>query len=61
MPSVPRIRQSVTVKLAKAGVDHIDQLATEAGVDRSEMIRRLLAFAVSRMPKGWTPPARKDT
>jgi metal-responsive CopG/Arc/MetJ family transcriptional regulator len=58
MPSPATARQSVTVKLAKTGVDRIDQLAAEASVDRSEMIRRLLAYAAARMPKGWTPPGR---
>jgi hypothetical protein len=61
MPSVPTARQSVTVKLAKSGVERIDQLATEAGVDRTEMIRRMLAFAAWRMPKDWKPPVRKDS
>lgn len=52
----------IGVWLADAGLTVIDQQAKDAGLvkadgkpNRSEMIRRLLAYATRHMPKGWTP------
>lgn len=47
--------QFVGVRLTTAGTEHIDQRAERAGVGRSEMIRRMLAYASAKMPEGWTP------
>jgi hypothetical protein len=47
--------QFVGVRLTKVGADHIDQRAARAGVGRSEMVRRMLAYASVKMPEGWTP------
>jgi len=52
MPAKPSNRQSVTVRLSSVGVERIDVLAAERGVDRSEMVRRLLAYAVTQAARG---------
>lgn len=41
----------VGVKLYPEAIAYIDKLAAVEGVNRSEMIRRLLAEAVTRRPK----------
>jgi hypothetical protein len=49
-------RPLVAIKLSQPGIDHIDQRAeAEAEGNRSEMIRRMLAYAAAHMPKGWHP------
>lgn len=46
----------VAVRMAGTGADRIQQRAEqEAAGNQSEMIRRLLAYAIARMPEGWTP------
>lgn len=45
----------LSVRLAKPGVDAIKDRAEDEGVDRSEMLRRMLAYATRNMPKGWKP------
>lgn len=39
-------RRTVSVKLSWAGVAELDRLAAAEGVDRSELIRRLLREAI---------------
>lgn len=62
MPRPGPRRPAVVIKLAQAGIDHIDQRAAVEvplrgnGVpNRSEMVRRMLAYAAVHMPKGWKP------
>ena len=55
MPRPGPRRPQVAIRLSEAGVEHIDQRAAEQGVNRSEMIRRMLAYASAKMPKGWKP------
>jgi hypothetical protein len=43
-------RVMVGVRLAPGGVARVDQWAELAGCDRSEMIRRMLAYASEHMP-----------
>ncbi len=52
----PPRRPLVALRLSTKGIDLIDQRAKDeaAGV-RSEMIRRMLAYAAQHMPKGWKP------
>ncbi len=51
-------RPLVAIKLSQSGIEHIDQRAeVEADGNRSEMIRRMLAYAAAHMPKGWKPKA----
>ncbi|HEU4541749.1 MAG TPA: ribbon-helix-helix protein, CopG family [Jiangellaceae bacterium] len=46
----------MAIKLSEQGIEHIDQrAAAETAGNRSEMIRRMLAFAAQKMPKGWKP------
>lgn len=43
------------VWLSDAAKDIIDKRAECAEVDRSEMLRRMLAYAARNMPKEWKP------
>jgi len=52
----------VAVRISSAGIAEVDRLAAEAGLfkgngepNRSEMVRRLLAYAVRHMPPQWKP------
>lgn len=56
-------RSLVGIKLSGADIEHIDRRAHEevplkgnGEPNRSEMIRRMLAYAFAHMPKGWHPP-----
>ena len=44
-------RAQVVVRLADAGIAAIDTRAVVAGVNRSEMFRRMLAYAEEHMPE----------
>ena len=48
-------RRLLTVRIAENGVARIDEIAKAEAVDRSEMVRRMLAYATRNMPKGWKP------
>jgi len=50
-------RGRLDVRIGVTGLERIDRVAHEAGVDRSEAARRLLAYAVTHMPAGWHPAA----
>jgi hypothetical protein len=45
----------LSARVAKPGVEAIEQRAKAEGVDRSELIRHMLAYALHHMPKGWKP------
>lgn len=45
----------LTARVSKAGVKRIEELAKAESVERSEMVRRMLAYAARNMPKGWKP------
>lgn len=59
MPRTGPRRVPITVKLSQTGLDHVDQRAGKEipgerpNGKRSEMIRRLLSYAVTHMPEGW--------
>jgi hypothetical protein len=55
MPRPGPRRPLIAIRISDKGRDFIDQRAKEEGVNRSEMTRRLLAYASKHMPKGWTP------
>lgn len=55
MPRPGPRRPLVAVRLSTSGIEYIDKRAAEEGVNRSEMIRRMLAYAGAKMPKGWKP------
>ena len=60
MPSAQARTEFVGLRLTTVGLAYIDQRAA-AEVDgpgnrkRSEMIRRMLAYASAKMPTGWKP------
>jgi hypothetical protein len=56
MPRPGPRRPLVALRISAQGLAHIDQRAAdEAEGVRSEMIRRMLAYAALHMPKGWMP------
>ena len=62
MPRPGPRRPLVAIKMSEDGIKHIDRRATDEGLikgngkpNRSEMIRRMLAYAALHMPKGWQP------
>lgn len=54
MPRPGPRRPPTVVRLSTEGLTLIDRLAAETGMNRSEMIRRMLKYASINMPKGWT-------
>jgi len=48
-------RVTVAVRISEAGLRAIDERADEEDRTRSEIIRRMLAYATWKMPKGWKP------
>lgn len=62
MPRSGPRRAAVAVKLGDSEREQIDQRALDEGLtirggepNRSEMTRRLLAYAMQHMPTGWKP------
>lgn len=45
----------VGVWLSESGAAQIAERAELEKVDKSEMLRRMLAYAIWKMPKGWKP------
>jgi metal-responsive CopG/Arc/MetJ family transcriptional regulator len=52
-PKEPRV--TIAVRVSAAGLTAIDERAEEEDRTRSEIIRRMLAYAVQKMPRGWKP------
>lgn len=48
-------RPTVTFRLAEDAIAFIAARAAEEGIQRSEMIRKMLTYAARHMPKGWKP------
>lgn len=48
-------RPIVGVRVGENGLAWIDKEAERRGINRSEMIRQMLAYAKQHMPKGWKP------
>jgi hypothetical protein len=46
---------TIAVRISSAGLAAIDRRAEEEDRSRSEIIRRMLAYATWKMPKGWRP------
>lgn len=46
---------AVAVRINRDGISHMDARAKLEGVNRSELVRRMLAFASAHMPEGWRP------
>lgn len=51
MPRPGPRRPLISFRISESGLRHIDQLAKEAGVGRSEMIRTLLTEAITARMK----------
>lgn len=45
----------VGVWLSETGAQAIEQRVEAEHTTKSEMLRRMLAYATTRMPKGWKP------
>lgn len=45
----------MTMRLSEAGISALDARARDEQTTRSELIRRMLAYATWKMPKGWRP------
>lgn len=52
MPRTGPRRPAITFRLSDAGLAAVEARAEAAGVKRSEMLRRMLAYAEAKMPKG---------
>lgn len=61
MPRPGPRRPLVAIRLSEAGIEHIDKRAEEAQVSRSEMIRRMLAYASAYMPESWQPNTTRSS
>lgn len=48
-------RTTVAVRLSTTGLGAIDRRARDDARTRSDMIRLMLAYAETNMPKGWRP------
>lgn len=48
-------RPTVTFRIADAGIRRLEERAAAEGVQRSELLRIMLAYADRHMPKGWRP------
>lgn len=46
-------RVSLHVKVHRASREALDKRAADEGLDRSELARRALAYALQKMPRGW--------
>lgn len=55
MPRTGPRRENVVFRMGAAGIEHLDKRAEDEGLNRSEMVRIALIYALSRMPKGWRP------
>lgn len=45
----------VWLRLPPAAITDVDKKAKAAGVKRSELLRRMLAYAARTMPQDWKP------
>ena len=48
-------RVTIAVRISPSGLRAVDQRTEEEDRSRSEMVRRMLAYAAQKMPKGWKP------
>jgi len=46
---------AIAVRVKRTGIDVLNERARVEGVKRSELVRRMLAFASAHMPVGWRP------
>lgn len=61
MPRPGPRRPLIALRLGTDGLAHIHQRAVnETDGNQSEMIRRMLAYATTHMPRGWVPSAPSE-
>lgn len=48
-------RVTVAVRISVDGLRAVDDIAAREDRSRSDVIRRMLAYAARHMPKGWRP------
>lgn len=56
MDQQKQTKRVMTTRVSPAGYAHIRQRADEADVEISHMVRRMLAYASTNMPRDWVPP-----
>jgi hypothetical protein len=56
-----RRKNFIGVWIGDGGVRAVDDRARSEHVTRSEVVRRMLAFAAQRMPSGWQPAPTRPT
>lgn len=61
MPRPGPRRPLIAFRYGQEDIDRIGQRAATEDVDRSEMIRLMLAYAQQHMPQGWRPEAIHPT
>jgi hypothetical protein len=54
-------RVTIAVRVSKSALKMIDEMAEREDRSRSDVIRRLLAYGVWKMPPGWRPPKTNET
>lgn len=47
-------RMKLDIRVSVDGLQAIDERAAQESVSRSELVRRLIRYAMANMPKGWT-------
>ncbi len=56
MPRVyPPKRTLIALRVSPLALENVDMWAETVGVNRSEMLRRMLAYAERTMPQKWRP------
>jgi metal-responsive CopG/Arc/MetJ family transcriptional regulator len=45
----------IALRLSAEDIATVDERARRDAVNRSEMIRRMVAYALGHMPQGWRP------
>lgn len=60
MPRPGPRRPLVAFRLGREELTALDLLALQEGTDRSELIRRMLAYAAQHMPVGWRPASDRS-
>lgn len=58
MPRPGPRKPSVTLRMAKSGLDYLDAVAAEHGTTRTEVVAAMLRYA-RQHPAGWLPSLHK--
>lgn len=55
-----RPKQVLCARVSESGYEYVRRLAEEQDVTVSHMTRRMLLFAVDRMPRDWRPSKERS-